>query len=59
MSAQEQDAVAPTVQVLLQQLDDELPTPTYAHLGDAGADLVTRVDVTLGPGERATVPGAA
>ncbi|GAA4353482.1 dUTP diphosphatase [Angustibacter luteus] len=56
MSAQEQDAQAPTVQVLLQQLDDELPTPTYAHLGDAGADLLTRVDVTLGPGERATVP---
>jgi dUTP pyrophosphatase len=42
--------------VLLQQLDDGLPLPSYAHPGDAGADLVTRVDVTLGPGERATVP---
>ncbi|NIZ92117.1 dUTP diphosphatase [Kineococcus rubinsiae] len=30
--------------------------PAYAHPGDAGADLTTRVDVTLGPGERATVP---
>lgn len=33
-----------------------LPLPTYAHDGDAGADLVTRVDVTLAPGERALVP---
>lgn len=45
-----------TVELLVQRLDDELPLPTYAHPGDAGADLVTRVDVTLAPGERATVP---
>ncbi|GAB3592127.1 dUTP diphosphatase [Angustibacter peucedani] len=45
-----------TVEVLVQRLDHELPLPAYAHPGDAGADLVTRVDVTLGPGERATVP---
>ena len=30
--------------------------PTYAKVGDAGADLATRVDVTLSPGERALVP---
>ena len=30
--------------------------PAYAHPGDAGADLTTRVDVVIGPGERATVP---
>jgi dUTP pyrophosphatase len=30
--------------------------PAYAHPGDAGADLVTAVDVTVGPGERALVP---
>ena len=30
--------------------------PAYAHPGDAGADLVTTVDVTLHPGERAMVP---
>ncbi|MEW1958711.1 dUTP diphosphatase [Kineococcus sp. NPDC059986] len=30
--------------------------PTYAHPGDAGADLTTRVDVVVGPGERVTVP---
>jgi dUTP pyrophosphatase len=29
--------------------------PGYAHDGDAGADLVTAEDVTLGPGERAVV----
>ncbi|WP_029253554.1 dUTP diphosphatase [Paraoerskovia marina] len=43
------------VQVLLQMLDD-VPAPAYSHPGDAGADLVTRIDVTLAPGERATVP---
>ena len=38
------------------RLDPELPLPAYAHPGDAGADLVTAVDVTLAPGERALVP---
>ncbi|RZS82966.1 deoxyuridine 5'-triphosphate nucleotidohydrolase [Motilibacter rhizosphaerae] len=48
--------VGDEVPVLLQQLDPGLPAPAYAHPGDAGADLVTRVDVTLAPGERAVVP---
>ena len=30
--------------------------PSYAHPGDAGADLVSRVDVTLAPGQRVLVP---
>ena len=38
------------------RLDPDLPLPSYAHPGDAGADLHTTVDVTLGPGERAMVP---
>ncbi len=38
------------------RLDPDLPLPSYAHPGDAGADLVTAVDVILGPGERALVP---
>jgi dUTP pyrophosphatase len=42
--------------VLLSRLDDGLPLPAYEHEGDAGADLRTTVDVTLRPGERATVP---
>lgn len=44
------------VEVLLLRLDPGLPVPAYAHPGDAGADLVTAVDVTLAPGERRTVP---
>jgi dUTP pyrophosphatase len=38
------------------RLDPDLPLPAYAHPGDAGADLVTAVDVTLQPGERVLVP---
>jgi dUTP pyrophosphatase len=32
------------------------PPPLYAHPGDAGADLVSTISVTLAPGERAVVP---
>ncbi len=39
----------------MQRLDPHLPLPAYALPGDAGADLVTAVDVTLAPGERAVV----
>ena len=46
----------PDVEVLLVMLDPELPEPRYAHPGDAGADLVTAVDVELPPLGRATVP---
>ncbi len=42
--------------IALQRLDRELPAPAYAHPGDAGADLMTAVDVELAPGERALVP---
>ncbi|REE95321.1 dUTP diphosphatase [Thermomonospora umbrina] len=44
------------VDVLIQRLDEGLPLPSYAHPGDAGADLVTAVDVDLEPGQRAVVP---
>jgi dUTP pyrophosphatase len=44
------------IQVPVRRLDPDLPLPSYAHAGDAGADLTTSVDVTLAPGERATVP---
>ena len=44
------------VRVLLRRLDPELPPPSYAHAGDAGADLLAAVDVVLEPGQRATVP---
>ncbi|MDM8085430.1 dUTP diphosphatase [Cellulomonas cellasea] len=45
-----------TLEVLLLRLDDALPAPSYAHPGDAGADLVAREDVTIPPQGRATVP---
>lgn len=44
------------VDVLIQRLDPQVPLPSYAHAGDAGADLVTTIDIDLPPGERALVP---
>ena len=44
------------VDIALRRLDPGLPPPSYAHPGDAGADLFTTVDLTLAPGERAMVP---
>ena len=44
------------VDISIVRLDRDLPLPAYAHPGDAGADLLTTVDVTLQPGERAMVP---
>jgi dUTP pyrophosphatase len=39
------------------RLDPDLPLPGYAHSGDAGADLVARIEVLLEPnGGRAMVP---
>jgi dUTP pyrophosphatase len=37
-------------------LDPDLEAPSYAHPGDAGADLRAREDVVLNPGERKLVP---
>jgi dUTP pyrophosphatase len=45
----------PSVEVLLTRLDPGVPQPSYATPGDAGADLVTTTDETIGPGERVTV----
>lgn len=44
------------VEILIRRLDPDVPLPAYAHPGDAGADLVTTVDVRLEPGERGMVP---
>lgn len=44
------------VQVLVRRLDPDLPLPSYAHAGDAGADIVTAVDAELAPGERVVLP---
>ncbi|HEX6871605.1 MAG TPA: dUTP diphosphatase [Micromonosporaceae bacterium] len=47
-----QDSVA----VGLRRLDPGLPLPSYAHDGDAGADLYAATEVVLAPGQRALVP---
>lgn len=44
------------MKVLIKRLDPGLPLPSYAKPGDAGADLYSRVDLTINPGERALVP---
>jgi len=45
-----------SVKVLIKRLDPGVPLPLYAKGGDAGADIVSAVDITLAPGERALVP---
>lgn len=45
-----------TLDVLISTTSPDVPLPAYAHPGDAGADITTRVDVTIEPGQRATVP---
>ena len=42
--------------VMIRRLDPGLPLPAYAHPGDAGADLMSTVDVVLEPFERRLVP---
>ena len=41
--------------VLVKKLVADVPLPSFAHPGDAGADLVATEDVVLAPGERALV----
>jgi dUTP pyrophosphatase len=47
---------AAELEIPVSLVDPDLPLPSYAHPGDAGADLVTTVDVALAPGERMLVP---
>jgi dUTP pyrophosphatase len=43
------------VEVLVRQLDPDLPLPQPAHPGDAGSDLFAAADVDLAPGQRVIV----
>lgn len=43
-------------EVTITRLDPDVSMPRYAHPGDAGADLVSTIDVDLAPGERILVP---
>ena len=42
-------------ELLILRLDHDLPLPSRAYPGDAGLDLFASHDVTLKPGERASV----
>ncbi len=44
------------MKVLITRLDKDLPLPNYAKAGDAGADMYSRIDIDILPGERALVP---
>ncbi|MFZ3062920.1 MAG: dUTP diphosphatase [Actinomycetota bacterium] len=44
------------MEIKIKSLDKNLPLPCYAHNGDAGCDLYSRVDVEVKPGERALIP---
>lgn len=41
--------------IKIKKLDKDLPTPKYAHTGDAGCDLYSAEKVTIAPGDRALV----
>jgi dUTP pyrophosphatase len=43
------------MQVTFVRLDPEVEIPTTAHIGDAAVDLQASVEVSLQPGERASV----
>jgi dUTP pyrophosphatase len=43
------------VELPFRRIDPLAVLPAFAHPGDAGLDLVSVVDVDVGPGERATV----
>lgn len=44
------------MKVLIKRLDPDLPLPSYAKPGDAGADIYSRIDAELNPGERKLIP---
>lgn len=41
--------------ILVKKLVADIPLPTFAHPGDAGADLVANEHLVLAPGQRALV----
>lgn len=51
------EGVRGPISVPVVRIDPDLPLPGYSHPGDAGADLVSRIEVLLEPnGGRAMVP---
>jgi dUTP pyrophosphatase len=45
-----------TVTINFQKLHPDAKIPTYAHIGDAGADVYAVTEVTLQPQHRAAIP---
>ena len=44
------------LEVIVQKLNPDVKTPSYAHEGDAGVDLYSAIDHVLQPGARALIP---
>jgi dUTP pyrophosphatase len=42
--------------IRIKKLHEGVPTPSYAHVGDAGFDLIAAEDVIIEPGETVKVP---
>jgi dUTP pyrophosphatase len=45
-----------TVEINFQKLHPDAQVPSYAHIGDAGADVYAVAEVTLKPQDRAAIP---
>jgi dUTP pyrophosphatase len=45
-----------TVEIKFQKLHLDAQVPSYAHIGDAGADVYSVAEVTLQPSDRAAIP---
>ncbi len=42
--------------LLIKRTDKDVPLPSYAYPGDAGLDLTSTVDISIGPFERVIIP---
>ena len=47
---------APILDLRIQRVDEGLDAPAHAKPGDAGMDLRSAVDITIGPGQRCMIP---
>ena len=45
-----------TVEIKFQKLHSDAQIPSYAHIGDAGADIYAIAEVTLYPNNRVAIP---
>ena len=45
-----------TIEIKFQKLHPDAQIPSYAHIGDAGADVYAVTEVTVAPQKRAAIP---